>query len=280
MQNTTRSDGSPAIILANTEDDPVSTNPLGILETAHRIDCKELELHNSENSYASPEGWTSWLGAISFKSKEIKFDKILDKSGKFIYDHKVYTDYNCIVDSNYTVPLASGGSQDGNTRVRDYLIANSGLTGMSEKLKAYRIAIAKERNNLYKTTSFPENYGWVTGFIGEESKTSSTVNNDIDIHLSAPGDIKQVKKIEVTIEKAGIGTVDSPVYGVYTDTIEAILNGNAYSVKQTISTTSESRRTLEFSEDLNASGGISNLTLRTGDSRTRFVVLGVKVYYK
>lgn len=57
-------------------------------ETAHRIDCQDLE----ETSYY-----------ISFKSKEIKFDRVYDSElDRYTYDHKAYIDYNCIVNSNYT----------------------------------------------------------------------------------------------------------------------------------------------------------------------------------
>lgn len=56
-------------------------------ETAHRLDCEDLE----ETEYY-----------ISFKSKEIKYDKIYDSElGRYTYDHKAYLDYNCIVNSNY-----------------------------------------------------------------------------------------------------------------------------------------------------------------------------------
>ena len=120
-------------------------------QTAHRIDCEDLVLNET--------------GAISFKSKEIKYDKILNKDGSYTYDHMAYTDYNCIVDSNYTVTDKNGKKLDGNTDILGYLTANSNVSGTNLqqnlywKLRAYRIAIAKERNNLYKTTAFAENYG-------------------------------------------------------------------------------------------------------------------------
>ena len=63
------------------------------LETAHRIDCNELE---DEQYY------------LSFKSKEIKYDNIYDSElSRYTYDHKALLDYDCIVNSNYNITDAS-----------------------------------------------------------------------------------------------------------------------------------------------------------------------------
>ena len=236
---------------------------------AHRIDCEELDLTDS-------------YGAISFKSKEVKYDKILDSSGKYIYDHKVYTDYDCIVDSNYTAPLSSGGRIDGNTDILKYLQDNCSSTGtdlqknLYHKLLAYRIAIAKERNNLYKTTAFAENYGWQSVILDKNC------NGSVKINLSELGGaaftnkkIKEIKKIEVIIEGATQGAA-----GVYTTNVNVKYNDNnslSYS-PQTISTTSTSRRTLEYVKDLNSDATISSITISA--ENTTFKVKGIKFYYK
>lgn len=62
-------------------------------ETAHRIDCEDLE----ETQYY-----------LSFTSKEIKYDRVYDSElDRYTYDHKAYIDYNCIVNANYTFSDAS-----------------------------------------------------------------------------------------------------------------------------------------------------------------------------
>ena len=264
----------------------------GEILTAHRIDCPDLELTAN--------------GALSFKSKEIKYDKILTKTGEAEYDHMVYTDYNCIVDSNYSVKDASGNPViytdgsilDGNTDALWFLRKYSSQSGGEFetnnwwKLFAYRIAIAKERNNLYKTTAFPESYGWNTAYAvsrlkdGKEKKYEPYVEVDLSLCRS---DLNEIKKIEVVIEDTKILASDNttPIYGVYTDTIEARFvtsSGEiAYPEKQTVATTSGSRRTLEFYYDFNRNPSVSatgKLRLYTGRRETRFVVEAVKVYYK
>lgn len=236
---------------------------------AHRIDCEELNLIDS-------------YGAYSFKSKEIKYDKILDSSGKYIYDHKVYTDYNCIVDSNYTAPLSSGGRIDGNTDILKYLQENCSSTGtelqknLYYKLLAYRIAIAKERNNLYKTTAFAENYGWqVSCFATDKTCSGSLTINVGELAPFTNKEIREIKKIEITIEGA---TQGSP--GVYTSQVNVKYNNNnslSYE-PQTISTTSTSRRTLEYIKDFNSNNTINNIVISANN--TSFKVKAIKFYYK
>jgi len=243
---------------------------------AHRIDCDELKL----NGY----------GAISFTSKDVKYDKVLDKSGKAVYNHKVYTDYDCIVDSNYKVGKILGltSRPDGNTDILNYLKTYSNSSGSTEqqnlwwKLRAYRIAIAKERNNLYKTTAFAENYGWSVIYFGDVDSGRKKTDQTIDLESLGISNLNQIKKLEITIEEMrvanGSGTSETPVYGIYTDTITAKIGGTPFGIPQTISTTSTSRRTIEFSDDLVGSAG--NLVLETEDSRTKFTVEAIKIYYK
>ncbi len=255
-------------ILATLDDDY-------IFETAHRIDCENLHLGDANNFQGS-----NWLGCISFKSKEIKYDKILNNDGSYTYDHKAFTDYNCIVDSNYTVRNRNGTVVDGNTQVLQYLLNNrstpSGALNLSDdydvRLKAYRIAIAKERNNLYKTTAFTENYGWQTFNASYEIRQGTRFPFD---HISR-SNLNEILKIEVTIEDA-----QTTAPGVYSDSVVARYDtGKQYNSTQTISTTSKSRRTLEYKQDFSETTGVGGITLIPGDSDTEFKVIGVKVYYK
>ncbi len=258
-------------ILASLEDNDV-------FETSHRIDCKDLILHDSTKNFQNlSDGTRSWLGCISFKSKEIKYDKILNKDGTFTYDHKAYTDYNCIVDSNYSVKTRSGDVLDGNTEVLDYLIDNktsiSGALNLDDeydsKLEAYRIAIAKERNNLYKTTAFSENYGWDTT-VGDNLGMSVSISPGKNFKLS------EIFKIDLTIEDA-----ENSSPGVYTDLVSITCNGNPYGGEQTIATTSKSRRTLEFKEDLDNNSSVSSVNIGISSANgTSFKVVGAKIYLK
>ena len=90
----------------------------------HRIDCPNIGLVTN---------------FISFKSKEVKYDKIYDKyNNRYNYDHKNLACYTCIVQNNYTA--------------FDWETAPN-------RSKAYYIAIGKERQNLYKTTGYSKNEG-------------------------------------------------------------------------------------------------------------------------
>lgn len=250
-------------------------------EIAHRIDCEELNLGGADNFYMG-----NWLGCISFKSKEIKYDKILEKDGTYTYDHKAYTDYDCIVDSNYKVENVDETEEDGNTDVLGYLLKNTTdvidsdlQKSLKFKLKAYRIAIAKERNNLYKTTAFPENYGWQFMNLPVPIICGSRLN------LSGLGGLtknklSEIEKIEVTIINSS--TTQS---GIYTDNVRATyhLDGagdQSYSETQTISTTSKNRRTLEFKQDFDSDGTVGSITISPENDNTTFNVESIKVYFK
>ena len=272
--------GNQTYILGSLSDDYLH-------ETAHRIDCEKLILNNDDEEISNFFGTNNnWLGAYSFKSKEIKYDKIYSKSqGKYIYDHRVFTDYNCIVDSNYEVTDASGNKIDGNTEPLTYLINNANKNGspfennIYYKLLSYRIAIAKERNNLYKTTAFPENYGY------QIINKNKTISGSDDINISSAlidRQVKEIKKIEITIEDTENNTL-----GVYTDKIYLELNGDSnfsYDA-QIISTTSRSRRTLEFSKDFdhnsdNFEASLQSIKIYFENSNTKATLKSIRVYYK
>ena len=240
---------------------------------AHRIDCDELNLINS-------------YGAISFKSKEIKYDKILDSSGKYIYDHRVYTDYDCIVDSNYTVKTIAGEKIDGNTDVLKYLQQNSDIGGTNlqknnyYKLCAYRIAVAKERNKLYKTTAFSDNYGcqainFESGLKTSNGKVTIGIGNQYLKNLSNKN-LKDIKKIEIVIEGA-----EHKSAAVHKVEVGVMYNENPaykYNNSQAISTQSANTTTREYKQDF--SDGVLNSITIDGTSATDFVVKEIKFYYK
>lgn len=255
------------------------------IETAHRIDCEDLYFGNANNfDDGDITNKEKWLGCISFKSKEIKYDKILNKDGTYTYDHMAYTDYNCIVDSNYKVKNVDNTEEDGNTDVLEYLIKNINSTEaninedlkreLEYKLLAYRIAIAKERNNLYKTTSFTENYGWQVITPSSYKNNTITINN-LNNELTKT-ELNEIKKIEITLKN-----FENVNNNIYTDNISVKFNNKTidYSSSKTISAKSKSRLTLEYKQDFNNSDNIINITIES-DNNTKFELDAIKFYYK
>lgn len=128
----------------------------------HRIDCPELDVS---------------AGVISFKSKEVKYDKIYNKSDeKYKYDHRNLACYTCIIQSNYP---------------------NVDINTEPDRKKAYYIAVGKERQNLYKTTAYSKNEGIR---IDNTGTTSVNITGDI---------IKAEVTIRITKSDGVIGEIIS-----------------------------------------------------------------------
>jgi hypothetical protein len=293
------------------------------IPTAHRIDCSEL---------TDAEYYTS------FKSKEIKYDKIYNKTiSLYLYDHMVYTGYECIVDSNYKVTNfeddgTPNGEASGNTNAFLIGIDSSGnsytyeasvvkwlingtkasnnissgaytLSNMQNRLKAYRIAVAKEKNNLYKSIAFDENYGYIsltdektvtyTPSGGDEDEVRIAVVNsdgfgggyDKDARSSSYPKINEIAKIEITLENT------EKITGVPTVRMQVALNGVSYytyNTMQTVSTTSKTTTTFEFKQDFsNSNNGTLTeiyLSFYKGDGVTpqkvTTTIKSIKIYYK
>ena len=104
-------------------------------DSYHRIDCPKL-IQNSAEGYAS------------FSSKEVKYDKIYNKTeSEYVYDHRNLACYDCINDSNYEHNAIFDNS--------DANYANYGYLR-----KAYYIAVGKERNNVYKMNAVEDSNGY------------------------------------------------------------------------------------------------------------------------
>lgn len=112
-------------------------------ETAeyHRIDCKKFLENSNTNEY------------IAFPSKEVKYDKIYDKSNSFLpyqYDYRNFACYDCINDGNYEkVNIFDINSID--EEYRDRAI---------DLQRAYYIGVAKCKNNLYKMNGVQNSKGF------------------------------------------------------------------------------------------------------------------------
>lgn len=162
----------------------------------HRIDCPELD--DSADDF------------ISFRSKEVKYDKIYDKnSGKYKYDHKNFACYNCIVGRNY---LKKVKDEAGN--IVDGYSDNIILSALSDnRKKAYYRAVAKAREMIYKTNALTDSNGYETLYTSANDN-STPISGDswksISIGMGSTRKIQEIKEIEVTIKSVrSTGTDDS-----------------------------------------------------------------------
>lgn len=124
----------------------------------HRIDCPILSTNDDNNKY------------ISFTSKEVKYDKILNKQNdnKYEYDHKNLACYECINDGNYS---------------------NISINSLKSNIQqAYYMAIGKERNDIYKMNAVDNSEGYEVIY---------NKNNNIQKNSSLP--ISKIKSIEIVI---------------------------------------------------------------------------------
>lgn len=105
----------------------------------HKIDCPNLiEQYNADSSKTD--------NYISFSSKEVKYDKIKNKT-QYVYDHKNLACYDCINDGNYA-----------NVDIFDNTIIN--YSNYANLRRAFYTGVAKERNDLYKMNAFDESQGY------------------------------------------------------------------------------------------------------------------------
>ncbi len=228
---------------------------------AHRIDCPDLPASNNNNYF-------------SFKSKEIKYDKLFSKEAGsvYVYDHKVYTDYNCLVNSNYM------SVKDG---IRGNMKILEAISEDENKLRAYRVAVAKERNNLFKSVAHKENLGYEITNLGHGGHGEKiTQEGDIDVDSSLC--IKKILKVQIVFDK-----IKNEEYGVYYDNITVSLNGDddlAYTKQGFPINSEETILTLEFAKDFIGTTPKYDKTVNKihikMDHATEFEVKSVRIYYK
>lgn len=144
------------------------------------------------------------------------------------------------------------------------------LSLSDNKKRAYRVAVGKERNNLYKSLDYETNYGY---YIYEENVdknsnvTVSSFNKSCITRNAA-----EVYAVEVVIENVSNDTVN-----VFTDTMNLSIAGNTYST--VIPTTSSSTRTVTFEITEQPLNSNTNIEISfTGD--TRATIRALKIYYK
>ena len=248
----------------------------GNVETVHRINCTKLQ---DSNYYTS------------LKSKEIKYDKNYNSiTNIYEYDHKVYTCYDCIVNPNY---IGINGNKNGTDSLINSIYPREDSTETYEyknKLKAYYIAIGKERNNLYKPTEVSETtameiINFPTQSVGNYNvgKTSFQALSSGYVNLSLPRSslysINRISKLEITLD----GTcVDSGIKNLYTTSLQISLNGDSnMSYNQVvIPVTSTTTRTIQLTGSFSSSGLLNTIGFKLGNNNVNFNVRSVKIYYK
>lgn len=246
-----------------------------VIETVHRINCTHLE----ESNYYT-----------SLRSKEIKYDKNYNTlTDVYDYDHKVYTCYDCIVDPNY---IGINGNKNGVDSLVKSIYPKNVATGYdyTNRLKAYYIAIGKERNNLYKPTEVSETTAFEIMNLSKQAignynvginKYTAINSGNVQVNLprtSAYG-INRISKIEVVLDET---CVDENVQNVYTTSLTILLNGSN-SMKYNsvvIPTTSATTRTLQLSGSFSNSDVLRYLTIQVGNKNVNFNIRSVKIYYK
>lgn len=172
----------------------------------HRIDCPEL----IDDEY------------ISFVSKEIKYDKIFDKSTqKYRYDHRNNACYSCIVGANY---LKKIGTDAGGHDIMGYSDEILISTLSANKQKEYFRALAKERQSLYKTNALTESNGYEVLYTAPLSSPRISFNNgndvkEINVSRASSLGINKIKEIEIAFKN-----IESENRNAPTATFKAILN--------------------------------------------------------
>lgn len=164
-------------------------NTADVTHEYHKIDCDDLLANDGG---ADKE-------FISFKSKEIKYDKIFDKeSKKYLYDHRNNGCYRCAITSNYEKDVydASGNVARGySDDIKLSLLPAS-------KQKAYYTAVAKERQNLYKTNALTDSNGFEI-YYNADAPTVKTFFSDNYVTIgsgTSTRDISEIREIEITVK--------------------------------------------------------------------------------
>jgi len=146
-----------------------------------------------------------------------------------------------------------------------------------KRLRAYRIAVAKEKNNLYKSIEVEKNIGFKIGDIVLSNNSNST-SFDLTTYINSKigsCNINDIEKVEIVIDG-----VENKTNGVYSDKMELIINGTQYG-EQIISTTSSSGYiTLSFNKEFSSTDVINQIILRNEKPKTTYSIASIKFYYK
>ncbi len=184
----------------------------------HRLDCEKFIASDlsSNKEYRA------------FSSKEVKYDKLYDKSNTempYAYDHKNLACYQCINDINYK-----------HTNIFDSGISE--YASYSNLRKAFYIAVGKERNNVYKMNAIDISSGYEILFdekasISNPAKTSTLTLNEVKEIEIVIGTINTTDRNEATVSYSVSmgGTLNDETYSIPTNstrdyTIRVAVNPN------------------------------------------------------
>jgi len=169
----------------------------------HKIDCEHI-------INVPDDGSTQF---ISFTSKEIKYDKIFNKSKSntyYWYDHKNLACYYCINDGNYKNIDNHGIFYKQNNTNFDY----------PSLVKAYYMALAKERNDLYKPNA-------VTNNIETEVVYDINNTNYADATRSSSKTLENIDYIEIVFKDIKVNSLEVATVPISIDESIGTFNTNS-----------------------------------------------------
>ena len=183
---------------------------------AHRIDCDnlaQLPFTTDPNENNTSYNWDITKAyCISFRSKDLKYDRVYNKSSdKAEYDHLNLMCYDCIVNNNNRFDhlkstTSSSEKHHGLDCAIDFTYLQEMLSGVSKKGKLlyreYLIAIGCQRQGLYKTNAMTKSEGYSSYFA---EKTLDYALNDPNANTSysftANRSWNKIKGLEVVVGK-------------------------------------------------------------------------------
>ncbi len=238
--------------------------------TYHRIDCPYLE---EEGEY------------ISFKSKEVKYDKVYDKSsGGYQFDHKNLACYTCINTNNYNGLFAPKESDfyTGDRKYTAYydrinsLKKNSSSFGdATDKKKAGYIGLAKERQEIYKTNALSVSEGYEIIYT---NMNDVSINNGGDITVKKCT-ANKIKSLQITFSDTKSTIVSGSRESVFLLNIEA--GGKSFS-NQALNLDQEEEQTINLDVS-DVSNDIKTIKFTKGNLPSydvEYKIKSIKAIYK
>lgn len=161
---------------------PIEFNTADTSHEYHKIDCDKL---NNLDNY------------ISFRSKEVKYDKIYNKpSGRYLYDHRNLGCYTCAISNNYKKTIAKSGA----TEIKGYSDDIKISLLDPKKRKAYYVALGKERQSIYKTNALTDSNGYEIYFNDNNPTDKEFTTSRILISGTSTLKVKDIRAIEITLK--------------------------------------------------------------------------------
>lgn len=205
---------------------------------------------------------------IAFKSKEVKYDKVYDKTtGDYKYDHRNLACYTCINANNY---VTSGRSRFSNPNATSYYDRIDSLSDTALKIAGY-IGIAKERQNIYKTNALPVSEGYKIVYKNDTAPTTNGGNFTINCEA------KKVKKLQITISDTKSNNTSGTKEPVLNLNIK--VNGKDYPVSLNLDQKKEQTLTIDVS-DIDGAINAINLTKTSPNYNVEYKVKSIKAIYK